>query len=58
MNLGLLILTLYGACIVFILRVLVPVAYFAGIPVRKFFKAIKEPAIIAFTTSTSEAALP
>jgi len=58
MNLGLLILTLYGAVIVFILVVLVPVAYFAGIPVRKFFKAIKEPALIAFSTSTSEAALP
>jgi proton glutamate symport protein len=57
-NLGMLVLTLYGACIVFIVAVLVPVAYFAGIPVRKFFKAIKEPAIIAFTTSTSEAALP
>jgi proton glutamate symport protein len=57
-NLGLLVLTLYGACIVFIIGVLVPVAYFSKIPVRKFFKAIKEPAIIAFTTSTSEAALP
>jgi proton glutamate symport protein len=57
-NLGLLVLTLYGACIVFIVAVLVPVAYFTGVPVRKFFKAIKEPAIIAFTTSTSEAALP
>jgi Na+/H+-dicarboxylate symporter len=58
MNLGLLILTLYGAVIVFIIAVLVPVAFFAGIPVRKFFKAIKEPAIIAFSTTSSEAALP
>jgi len=58
MNLGMLVLTLYGAVIVFIIAVLVPVAYFTGIPVRKFFKAIKEPAIIAFSTSSSEAALP
>lgn len=58
MNLGLLILTLYGAVIVFIIGVLVPVAYFSGIPVRRFFKAIKEPAIIAFSTTSSEAALP
>ncbi len=58
MNLGLLILTLYGATLVFIVGVLIPVAYFTGIPVRKFFRTIKEPAIIAFSTSTSEAALP
>jgi len=58
MNLGLLILTLYGAVIVFIVAVLIPVAYFSGIPVRRFFKAIKEPAIIAFSTTSSEAALP
>lgn len=58
MNLGLLILTLYGAVIVFILVVLVPVALIARVPVRRFFKAIKEPAIIAFTTTSSEAALP
>ncbi len=58
MNLGLLILTLYGAVIVFIIAVLVPVAYFSGIPVRRFFKAIKEPAVIAFSTTSSEAALP
>ena len=57
-NLGLLILTLYGALIVFVLAVLVPVAYFAGIPVRRFFKAVKEPALIAFSTTSSEAAFP
>jgi proton glutamate symport protein len=58
MNLGLLILTLYGAVIVFILVVLVPVALIAKVPIRRFFKAIKEPAVIAFTTTSSEAALP
>lgn len=57
-NLGLLILTLYGALIVFVLCVLVPVALIAKIPILKFARAVREPAIIAFSTTSSEAALP
>lgn len=57
-NLGLLILTLYGALAVFVVCVLVPVALIARIPIRRFFTAIKEPALIAFSTTSSEAALP
>jgi len=57
-NLALLILTLYGALIVFALAVLVPVALIARIPIRKFVAAVKEPALIAFSTTSSEAALP
>lgn len=57
-NLGLLILTLYGALIVFVLCVLVPVALIARIPILKFARAVREPAIIAFSTTSSEAALP
>lgn len=57
-NLGLLILTLYGALIVFVLCVLVPVALIAKIPLLKFARAVREPAIIAFSTTSSEAALP
>lgn len=57
-NLGMLVATLYGALIVFILAVLLPVAWIAKIPVRRFFKAVKEPALIAFTTTSSDAALP
>jgi proton glutamate symport protein len=57
-NLGLLILTLYGALIVFVLAILVPVAYMARVPLRQFFRAVKEPALIAFSTTSSEAALP
>lgn len=57
-NLGLLILTLYGALVVFILCVLVPVALIARIPLGPFFRAVKEPALIAFSTTSSEAALP
>ncbi len=57
-NLGLLILTLYIALAAFIVLVLLPIAYFSGIPLRRFFNAVKEPAIIAFSTTSSEAALP
>jgi proton glutamate symport protein len=53
-----LILTLYGALIVFVLAVLVPVMLVMRIPVRRFLRAVKEPALIAFSTTSSEAALP
>jgi proton glutamate symport protein len=57
-HLGLLILTLYAALIVFIVVVLVPVALIARVPIRKFWRAVKEPWLIAFSTASSEAALP
>lgn len=58
LNLAKLIGTLYLALVVFILLVLVPVALFAKIPIRKFWNAVKEPWLIAFTTASSEAAFP
>jgi proton glutamate symport protein len=57
-NLALLIGTLYAALVVFMLAVLVPVALLARVPLKKFAKAVKEPALIAFSTTSSEAALP
>jgi proton glutamate symport protein len=57
-NLGKLILTLYGALVVFGLLVLLPVALMARVPLRKFARAVKDPALIAFSTTSSEAALP
>jgi len=57
-NLGLLILTLYAALVVFLLIVLLPAAILARVPFRKFARAVKEPALIAFATTSSEAALP
>jgi len=57
-NLGKLVLTLYGALLVFVLFVLVPVMWIARIPVGKFFRTIRQPALLAFSTATSEAALP
>jgi proton glutamate symport protein len=57
-SLGLLVGTLYGALIVFVLVVLVPVAVLARVPIRRFIHAVKEPWLIAFSSASSEAALP
>jgi proton glutamate symport protein len=57
-NLGLMILTMYGALIVFIVFVLGGVMLFFKIPLKQFYRAVKEPAMIAFSTTSSEAALP
>ena len=57
-NLGLLVGTLYGALIVFLLLVLLPVALIFKVPIRDFFRAVREPATIAFATTSSESALP
>ena len=57
-NLGKLVFALYAALIVFVLCVLVPVMWIARIPVGRFFKTVREPALLAFSTATSEAALP
>ncbi len=42
----------------FIFGVLLPVAWLAGVPLRRFIKAAAEPVTLAFATSSSEAALP
>ena len=57
-NLGKLILTLYGALIVFFLAVLLPIAVLFKVPLRRFIRAVRSPALIAFSTTSSEAALP
>ena len=57
-NLAWLIVTLYVALAFFFVAVLLPVAWLFKVPIRKFFKAVREPAIIAFSTTSSEAALP
>ncbi len=56
--LGKLVGTLYLALVVFILLVLVPVAVLTRLNVRRFARWVKEPWLIAFTTASSEAALP
>lgn len=57
-NLGVLVVTLYAALIVFVLVALVPVALIFRVPIRLFWKYVKEPYLIAFSTASSEAALP
>lgn len=57
-NLGTLVLTLYGALAVFILVVFVPIMLWLKIPFKKFFDHVREPATLAFATSSSESALP
>ncbi len=55
---SLLVGSLYFALIALFVLVFVPVAWIAGIKIFKFIKAIKEPALTAYSTASSEAALP
>jgi proton glutamate symport protein len=57
-NLAMLIGTLYGALLVFIVVVLGAVAAVIRLPVRRFIAHVKEPLILAFTTTSSESAFP
>jgi len=55
---GKLIFALYGALILFIVCVLMIACKISGIPFWGLIRAIKEPAVLAFSTASSEAALP
>ncbi|MGZ3459116.1 MAG: dicarboxylate/amino acid:cation symporter, partial [Archangium sp.] len=57
-KLGVLVGTLYLAQAIFMVGVLLPVALLFRVPVRRFVRMVREPALIAFTTTSSEAALP
>ena len=57
-NLFKLLATFYIAVGIFVLVVLLPVAYLAKVPIRRFAQAVAEPISIAFATTSSEAALP
>jgi proton glutamate symport protein len=50
--------SLYAALVVFALLVLVPALKLAGVSIKRFFRKIREPFLIAFSTASSEAALP
>jgi len=58
LNLAKLVGTLYGALIAFALLVLLPIALIFRVPLKDFFNAVKNPATIAFATTSSESALP
>jgi proton glutamate symport protein len=57
-NLGKLIGSLYLALIIFVALVFGLVMVITRIPVRQFIRAVREPATIAFATTSSESALP
>jgi proton glutamate symport protein len=57
-NLGKLIGSLYLALIIFVIAVFGIVIVIARVPFRQFFRAVREPAALAFATTSSEAALP
>ena len=58
LNLGQLVLTLYGALVFFVVVVLGAVSAIARIPLKRFIAHVREPWLIAFSTASSEAALP
>jgi len=53
-----LIACLFLSLAAFLILILIPVMLILRIPVGRFFAAVKEPAVIAFSTTSSEAALP
>jgi proton glutamate symport protein len=57
-NLFKLLATLYVSLIILLLVVFLPVALLFRIPIRKFIKAVSEPVVLAFATTSSESALP
>ena len=58
LTLGKLVLLMYGGLLVFALIVIGGVSVLIRVPFLTFLRAIKEPFLIAFSTASSEAALP
>ena len=57
-GLGKLILTLYATLALFVVVAFGAVILIARIPLAAFYRAVREPFLIAFSTASSEAALP
>jgi proton glutamate symport protein len=53
-----LVAALYGALFIFVVVVLGASAIIARVPLGAFWRAVQEPFVIAFSTASSEAALP
>lgn len=56
--LGKLVLVMYMALAIFVVLVVVGVSVIVGVPFLTFARAIREPFLLAFSTASSEAALP
>ena len=50
--------SLYGALVLFALLVLIPALAIVRAPIGRFFRMVREPFLLAFSTASSEAALP
>lgn len=57
-NLGKLVLTLYAAELFFVVVVFGTIVTVLRIPLQRFVRYVREPFLIAFSTASSEAALP
>ena len=57
-HLGNLILTLYLGLVIFIVVVVGLVIFLFRVPLRQFIRAVREPATLAFATTSSESTLP
>ncbi len=53
-----LLATMYVALTFFIICVLLPIALWARIPIKRFINAVTEPVTLGFATASSEATLP
>src|SRR5207249_9600349 len=58
LNLGKLIASLYLALAIFIVLIFGLVIWIVRVPLRQFVRAVREPAALAFATTSSESALP
>jgi Na+/H+-dicarboxylate symporter len=58
LGLGKLVLTLYVSLVLFIVIFLGASALAARVPLGPFLRAVREPCLVAFSTASSEAALP
>jgi proton glutamate symport protein len=57
-GLGELLGTMYVALALFVTLVLAPTLIMARVPIARFWRAVRQPFLIAFSTASSEAALP
>ncbi|KAI9349925.1 Sodium:dicarboxylate symporter family-domain-containing protein [Pilaira anomala] len=57
-NLGKLIGCLYASLVIFVVIILLPIMFFAKIPMIPFCKAVWQPWLLAFSSASSESALP
>jgi proton glutamate symport protein len=57
-GLGKLIFSMYAALMIFLVAILGTVMVLFRIPFAPFYRAVREPFVIAFSTTSSEAALP